>query len=130
MKLLYKATSADGTVSTGTMEAKDVNEAAFYLRSKALLPISIRVKPEESFFSLSNIFNRQSGDDIVVFTRQLSSILTSGLTLMQGLSILKDQMQNDTMKNIVASIIADVQEGKPFSFAIAKSPFSNTKMIP
>lgn len=121
MKLLYKATSADGTVQQGTIEAKDINEAAYYLRSRALLPISIREKPEDSF-SLEGLLKRQSGTDIVLFTRQLSSILASGLTLMQGLSILKEQIQNDSMKTIVDGIIADVQEGKSFSFAIGKYP--------
>jgi type IV pilus assembly protein PilC len=121
MKLIYKATSADGTVQQGTIEAKDINEAAYYLRSRALLPISIREKPEDSF-SLDSLFKRQSGTDIVLFTRQLSSILASGLTLMQGLSILKEQLQNDSMKTIVNGIIADVQEGKSFSFAIGKYP--------
>lgn len=121
MKVIYKATTHEGRLQQGIIDVKDINEAAYYLRSKGLLPISLREK-EEQTFNLNALFNKQKASDIVLFTRQLSSILTSGLTLMQALNILKDQMQNDAMKEIVNGIISDVQEGKSFSLAISKYP--------
>lgn len=126
MKLIYKATTKTGQLQQGIIDAKDVNEAAFYIRSKDLLPISIKPKPEESF-SFSKYFKRSSNNDLVLFTRQLSSILTSGLTLMQALSILKDQTEGDAMKDVVNGIIADVQEGKTLSSSMERFPkvFSN-----
>ncbi len=120
MKLNYKAVSKDGKIQQGIIEAKDISEAAYYIRGKDLLPIFIKPKQEE--ISLLSFLKRQGNTDLVLFTRQLSSILASGLTLMQALSILKDQMQNPSMKEIVISVIADVQEGKPLSFGISKFP--------
>ncbi|MGH7245801.1 MAG: type II secretion system F family protein, partial [Candidatus Levyibacteriota bacterium] len=67
-------------------------------------------------------FKKSKTSDLVLFTRQLSSMLTAGLTLMQSLSILKEQIQNDVMKEVVNGIISEVEEGKPFSTAIAKYP--------
>lgn len=121
MKILYRATTQDGQLQQGIIEAKDIKEAGFYLRSKGLLPISIKEKQEQTF-SLLNMLHRQDKGSLVLFTRQLSSILSSGLTLMQALNILKEQMQNDPMKDVVNGIIAQVQEGKSFSSAIAKYP--------
>jgi len=59
---------------------------------------------------------------MVFFTRQVASMLASGINLLQTLSILEDQTQNLAMKDMLHSIIADVQEGKPFSYAINKYP--------
>ena len=122
MKLTYKATSRDGTIQSGEIEAKDIAEAAFYLRSKQLLPIQIKPRQEAAGFSLLSFFKRQNANDLVLFTRQLSSILSSGLTLMQALTILKEQTQAVTMKEIIGGIITDVQEGKTLAMAISKYP--------
>lgn len=122
MKLSYKATSKDGKIIQGFIEAKDTQEAAYYLRSREMLPIHIeQVQKQEIFPFLSNL-HANHHQDLVLMTRQLSSMLTSGLTLMQALAILKDQMQNEEMKEIISSIIADVQDGKTFSSAIEKYP--------
>jgi type IV pilus assembly protein PilC len=122
MKLFYKATSRDGTIQSGEMEAKDVAEAAFYLRNKQLLPIQIKQQQEQTGLPLLSFFKRSNANDLVLFTRQLSSILSSGLTLMQALTILKDQTQAPTMKEIIGGIIRDVQEGKTLAMAITKYP--------
>jgi len=122
MKLAYKATTTDGKIQQGVMDAKDINEAAFYIRNKGLLLISI-VEQKESSFNISKLLQpRVTGNDLVIFTRQLSSILASGLTLMQALLILKDQIQNPAMKDLVNKLIAEVQEGKSFHEAISKFP--------
>ena len=121
MKIQYRATGKDGKTTQGVLEARDVNEAVGFLRSKGLLPLYVKEVAEQTF-SLSRFFQKTSNQDVVLFTRQLSSILSSGLTLMQALNILKDQVQNPEMKQIVTSLIADVQEGKTFADAISKYP--------
>ncbi len=121
MKLNYKATTKDGKISQGVIEAKDSQEAAYYLRSRDLLPIKI-TQVQESGFSFLPSLKKTSNTDLILFTRQLSSMLTSGLTLMQALSILKDQMQNQIMKEIVIVVIQDVQEGKSLSASLERYP--------
>ena len=121
MKLSYKASTKDGKVSQGLIEAKDPQEAAYFLRSRNLLPIKITTA-EEKTFTLFSQFKKSSGNDLVLFTRQLSSMLTAGLTLMQALTILKEQMQNQIMREVVTTIIQDVQEGKTLSAAIERYP--------
>lgn len=121
MKVQYRATNQNGKITQGVLEAHDINEAVGFLRSNGMLPLSVREVTNQGF-SFSKFFQKSSNEDLVLFTRQLSSILSSGLTLMQALNILKEQVQNPTMKQVVDSLIADVQEGKTFADAIAKFP--------
>lgn len=120
MRLLYKAVTRDGKKVRGLIEAKDINEAAAFLRAKELLPTHITQKQEKGFFLL--FAPKAKSSDLVFFTRQLSSMLASGLTLTQSLNILKDQVQNEAMIEIVSGIIVDIDEGKTFSAALGKYP--------
>jgi type II secretory pathway component PulF len=122
MRLHYKATTKDGKIEQGIIDAKDINEAAGYLRSKELMPIRIIKEQENPISNLIPFLSRVKSSDVILFTRQLSSMLASGLTLMRALGILKEQIQSAAMQEIVNSIINDVEEGKTFSFAITKYP--------
>lgn len=123
MKLYYKAVTGKGESLDGLIEARDPGEAATYLRSKGLTPIKI-IKREKGI--LENLVpfmgNKVKGKDIVGFTRQLSAMLTSGLTLLRSLEILKQQIGNRALADITDNIIKDIQEGASFSHAIAKHP--------
>ena len=124
MKLYYKAVTDKGESISGLIEARDPQEAAVYLRSKGLTPIKI-VKREKG--KLENIIpflgNKVKASDVVTLTRQLSAMLSSGLTLLRSLEILKNQAGNSALVEIIDSIIKDIQEGSSFSRAIAKYPW-------
>jgi type IV pilus assembly protein PilC len=121
MRLRYKAITKDGKVSQGLLDAKDIGETAGYLRARGLVPISITRIDNQLWASLP-FFNAVKSTDLIIFTRQLSSMLTSGLTLMRALEILKEQVTTQTLVEVITSIIADVQEGKTFAQAIEKYP--------
>lgn len=120
MKLNYKAVTKTGGIVRGVIEAKDIKEAARYLRSRNFLPISIS-PISETLLSLPFFYKTKTGD-LIFFTRQLSSMLISGLTLMQALNVLKDQIPNQAMSDIVREVIVDVEEGRSLSMAISKYP--------
>ena len=121
MKLRYKVATKEGKISHGLLEAKDAEEAAGYLRGKGFVPIEISNADD---LALANIviFGGVKKSDLILFTRQLSSMLSSGLTLIRALEILKDQVQNKAMSEVVSAIIEDVSEGKSFAKAIEKHP--------
>ncbi|MEK7550979.1 MAG: type II secretion system F family protein [Patescibacteria group bacterium] len=121
MRLRYKAATKEGKLSQGLLDAKDIQEAATYLRAKGLMPIQI-LRIDNQISSQIPFLNRVKTTELVLFTRQMSSMLSSGLTLMKSLEILREQMTNVTMQEITTSIINDVQEGKTFSQAISKHP--------
>ncbi|MCL4417337.1 MAG: type II secretion system F family protein [Patescibacteria group bacterium] len=120
MKLRYKAATSDGKLSQGLLDAKDINEAADYLRAKNLVPITIE-KTDSNLLTLP-FFKKVKQSDLVLFTRQLSSMLSSGLTLFRALEILREQMQNPQMTEVVSSLISEVQDGKTLAQALEKHP--------
>ncbi len=123
MKFYYKAVTGKGDSIDGIIEARDPNEVAAYLRSKELIPIKIIKKEKSKLTSFLPFVNEKiSSKDMVNFTRQLSSMLTSGLTLLRSLEILKVQIGNHALSQIIDTIIKDIQEGASFSRAIAKHP--------
>ena len=122
MKLRYKAYTQDGKILRGLIEAGDVSEAASYLRDKDIVPIQITRDKDSFIYRVLPFFNKTNSSDLILFTRQLSSMLTSGLTLDRSLQILKDQIENQAMIEVVTGIINDVEEGKSFSSAISKHP--------
>jgi type IV pilus assembly protein PilC len=121
MRLRYKAATRDGKLSQGLLDAKDVDEAANYLRAKQLIPIQI-TRIDNQFWNNLPMLGGVKNSDLVLFTRQLSSMLASGLTLMRALEILKDQMENPNMSEVVNTVINDVEEGKTLAQAIEKHP--------
>lgn len=122
MKLRYKATTQDGKIIRGVMDANDANDAANYLRGKNLFPIQINKQGEDLLSKVLPFLNKVGDTDLILFTRQLSSMLASGLTLLRALQIYKDEIENESMRDIVTGVINDIEEGKTFSYSIAKYP--------
>lgn len=122
MKLYYRAVTQDGKVIRGLIEAKDVKEAGYYLRKHQLLPIVIYAGGKYNLSRFFPFLKRTSRSDLIFFTRQLSSMLTSGLTLMQALTIMKNQIKNPAVNDMLQGITASVEDGSSFSSSIEKYP--------
>jgi len=122
MKLYYRAVTQNGKQIQGFIEAKDIQEAARYLRKHQLIPVKIIASDQMGIGRYLHFLKKTSTKELIFFTRQLSSMLTSGLTLMQALVILRDQMKNAAMSEAVQSIVSDVENGKTLSSAIEKYP--------
>lgn len=122
MKLLYIGVTKEGKKIQGVLDAKDKLQAAAYLRSQQLVPIKIKASNEIHFFSKIKIASNFNFSDIVFFTRQLSSILSSGLTLIEALRILKEQTPNRKMVDVIEGIVVEIEDGKSFSSAMTKYP--------
>ncbi len=122
MKLYYRAMTHDSKTIRGLIEAKDEREAAYYLRKHQLIPIKIIPSAKTGIARFFPFLRRTTGGDLIFFTRQLASMLNAGLTLMQALTILKNQIQNPIMSDAVYGIVSGVENGKTFSSAIEKYP--------
>lgn len=124
MKLFYKALADHGKVVHGVVVANTPTEAAKYLRSHKLFPIMIKEESGGKLFGAFNFQKKMKFADVIFFTRQLSSMLESGLTLMQALSIFRNQVEKKVVYDIISGIITEVQEGKSLSDALSKYPDS------
>lgn len=122
MRLYYRAVTQDGKSIRGLIEAKDVKEAAEYLRKHQLIPVTIIPESKTGLLRFFPFLRRTKSSDIVFFTRQLSSMITSGLTLIQALNVLKNQVQSVAMSEVVQSLIAEIEDGSPLSKALEKYP--------
>ena len=121
--MFYKAVTKEGKSIDGLIEARDEKEAANYLRSKDFIPIKIEKKEKGSLRDLIPFFSSKvKSANVVVFTRQLSSMLTSGITLVRSLEIIKGQTTNSALVAVLDSMIRDIEEGKNLSSALTKYP--------
>jgi len=123
MKLRYKAVNREGKTISGIIEANEIKGAASYLREHGYFPITIKeVGKSKPLDFIPFLTNKVSQKDVLVFTRQLSLMLVSGLALVKSLEIIKIQSDRKALSELVGNIINDIQEGASFSKAIAKYP--------
>lgn len=122
MKLYYRAVTQNGKQIQGFIESRDKREAARYLQNHQLIPITITTSGQTGLARYLQLLRKPSPKDLIFFTRQLASMLASGLTLMQALVIMRDQMKGSAMADIVESIVADVENGKTLSNGIERYP--------
>jgi len=123
MKLHYKAVTKQGKIVTGIIEANSIKDAAHYLRSREFFPITVAKKEKSELLNMLPFFSNKVGQkDLVVFTRQVSLMLVSGLTLVKALDILKDQATKESVREMLDGVVTDIQEGSSFSKSLAKYP--------
>lgn len=123
---LYIATNSQNKSITGTIEASDRSAVLAALTKQGLRPISIKEsnKVSRGGFSISKLLggNGVKSDALVMFTRQLSAMVSAGVPLLRALSSLEQHAESPALKKITASIIHDVQDGAPLADALAKYP--------
>lgn len=123
----YKAKDKAGRLVTGEVEAANPNEAARLVRSRNLYVISIKPKIDSPITMLRRFQERITARDIATFTRQLSTMINSGLPITEALLILRSQTKGSLQK-VAAQILSDVEAGESFSVALSRHPkvFSTT----
>ena len=117
----YAAKDRDGKTVNGSMEANDRAAAIDLLRKKDL--IIIKVNDATSGFKMPSLFSGKKKiklDDLVVFSRQLATMVDAGIPLVGALDILGEQMDNRTFGEVIISIRNDVESGSSLSDAMAK----------
>lgn len=115
----YTATTYEGTVVEGLIEASDERIAIERLKSSGVIPLKISV-PKEGLrkrFAL-----RSARGEILVFTTELSALLGAGLPLDRSLNILSEITEGKEMKNILQAILRSIREGSSFSDALQRNP--------
>jgi type IV pilus assembly protein PilC len=121
----YIATDQQHKSVSGSIEAPDRSTVIATLFKEGLKPASVRqVKKRSYSFSFGDFLgrNRVKGDDLVMFTRQLSAMVGAGVPLLRALTSLYQHSEGPALKKILTSVIADVQAGAPLGNALAKFP--------
>ncbi len=115
----YSAKNRFSENVTGKVEAQSIDQAASLLQSRDLLVIKLSPLTEESFAAIRSMLFGVKYDDIVNFTRQLATMITAGLPLANGLSILVRQSKPE-MSKMVAVLLQDVEGGNTFATSLEK----------
>ncbi|PWU22882.1 hypothetical protein C5B42_04840 [Candidatus Cerribacteria bacterium 'Amazon FNV 2010 28 9'] len=116
----YKAKTKKNETIFGKVEAADIKEASSVLRERGLFVISVTQYQESGLKRLLN-YSRVGSNDLVNFTRQLSTMITAGLPLTDALTILESQ-SSPAMQKVINSIRLDVEGGLTFAKALEKNP--------
>lgn len=117
----YKARDTkSGKIVRSTIQADSESAAARLLMVQNVVPIEIKVASGNS--KLLDKLNRVTSKDLVIMTRQMSTMLNAGLPLAQVLATVAEQSQSRALKNIMSDVLSQVNGGGAFSDALAKYP--------
>ena len=121
----YKAKKDPQNTVEGTVEAHSEKEAIEKISLLGFIPVHLQVQQEQQrISSVSGIRSRLtlSSSLITVFSRQLASLLRSGVPILKSLRIIMDQSESRIFKAVLADIYKEVEDGSPFSTVLAQYP--------
>lgn len=124
-KYEYQVRDRQGKVQTGQIEAQNEALVAKRLREMGLSPVAItEVKTGglNTEIKIPGLSDRIALKDIAVMSRQLATMIASGLSLLRALTILAEQTENKTLAGLVDRVRVDVESGSSLSAAMAKHP--------
>lgn len=117
----YIAKDSSGKAVTGTIESSSEVEIARLLHTKGLFVVSVKeTKGKVVNYKIKN--QPVKLEDLVIFSRQLATMIDAGIPLVQSLTILMEQIDNKSLRNTISVVRQDIQGGTSFCDALAKHP--------
>lgn len=115
----YEAKNMDGKKLKGKLNIDNEEELRRKLKSKGYFLISY--ENEESLINLNlNVFYKVSQKDLSILCRELYFSFSSGINILESISILKNQVENKKLENILENVFKEVEKGKMLSDAFSK----------
>ncbi len=124
MQFAYKAKDSAGKLTEGLVEAADQKGAIARLREQKLSVVEVKPSAGKKPFFKPKVDNK----DVVIFSRQLSTLVSSGVPIVQGLSILEQQAENPAFKAVVGNLRTDIEAGLSIADAMKKHPSAFTEL--
>ena len=134
----YKSKNNQGKIVIGSLEAETEMEAVSELRRRGLTVISLNAGKGSAARAATSVFTRRSRNsagggtklpagrvknmDLVVFTRQLSTMVSAGIPLVESIEVLEEQSTNRVFKAVLELVITDVRSGKDLSQSLSRHP--------
>jgi general secretion pathway protein F len=126
----YKGLSADGREMNGMIDADNPKSARSRLKIQGIFPIEVHEgtpsregmaeRKNAGFFANKNLFGGISSLEISLMTRQLSTLISAGLPLMESLEALIEQVEQPLLKKMISGIREKIREGHPLSLALSE----------
>ena len=119
---VFKALDLSGSHTRGEVEADTKQAVSAQLRAKGLIVLDIEEQKPTDVGDLLGRFKKVKAHELTVATRQLSTMISSGMSLLRALYVLEDQAENDKLKECFLQVRKDVEAGISLSEALARHP--------
>ncbi len=119
----YQARDASGRITSGVQDALNEDNAITSLMSRGLMVLSLQKKAETK--RKKNSSGSVKETDVVLFTRQLATMIDAGISLVQALTALYEQCDPKRQRNlryVISDVTSRVQGGETFNESISKHP--------
>lgn len=123
MHFTYKATSKDGKTISGSAEAVNRQALLALLRKQGVHPVLIEAGKSKG--KVGGFFGPKKKvklNELVIFTRQLSTMISAGVPLARSMSALQNDASNPYLHEVLSSITKDIESGAPLADAFGKYP--------
>jgi len=121
----FEALTPQGETRTGVIDADSPRSARSILRTQSLVPLHVNVVGQKNTSPLNRVIWEKrvfSQTDLVVWTRQLASLVGAGLPLERSLTALSEESSSTQQRDLVAGLRAEVNAGSPLAQALAQHP--------
>ena len=118
---VFKAMDVAGVKARGEVEADSKQAVADQLKSRGMIVLEIADKHASREIELS-FMQRAKAQDLAVFSRQLATMITSGMSILRSLYVLEEQTENKFLKDTIVAVRKDVEAGLNLSDAMARHP--------
>ena len=118
----YKAVDGAGLPSEGTITGASQSAAMEELKTRGLQVMRLDEKKSGMNIELRLMPKRVKAAELTIMTRQLATMVSSGMTLLRAFYVLEDQVENDKFKEVLGKVREDIESGLNFSDALDKHP--------
>jgi len=117
----FRAIDAAGAHARGEVDADSKQSVTEQLRQRGLIVLDVADKSKSRELNIA-MFERVKASELTIMTRQLSTMISSGLSILRTLYVLEDQTENKKLKETMVAVRKDVEAGLPLSDSLARHP--------
>ncbi|HEX5224262.1 MAG TPA: type II secretion system F family protein [Solirubrobacteraceae bacterium] len=118
---VFKAIDLTGAKSRGEVEAESKQAVADQLKARGLVVLDISDKGGSKDIELA-FLKRAKPNDLAIFSRQLSTMISSGMSILRALYVLEEQTESQFLKETIVAVRKDVEAGLSLSDSMARHP--------
>ncbi|MDD2672362.1 MAG: type II secretion system F family protein [Syntrophales bacterium] len=119
---VWEARTLKGEVKKGEIEAENESSIRNQLRRRGFKSITVRKKPKDILAGIPFFAQKVKEKEVVIFARQFSTMINSGLPIVQCLEMLGSQEKNKTFAKTITTIKEDIEGGSTLSESMKKHP--------
>jgi type IV pilus assembly protein PilC len=118
----YTALDPSGIPEKGVLSGESKQSITEELKARGLRVMSLDEKKSGMKMEVKLLPKRVKPNELTVMSRQLATMISSGMTLLRAFYVLEDQVENDKLRETISQVRQDIESGLSFSEALAKHP--------